>query len=109
MVAISSLRDIIGSTLYVNVMYDQHIILTGRLQAIDAQGNLLLDNVKEMITGNSSNIGGSGGGSAKMRILHQRVLGLVSIPRDSIVSVRIDKTLFEKRQAQELNIISDVI
>ncbi|KAK5960538.1 Mak31p PWA37_001961 [Arxiozyma heterogenica] len=109
MVVISSLRDIIGSTLYVNVTYDQHIMLTGKLQAIDAQGNLLLDDVKEITTGNSSDIGGSNGSGAKIRMVHQRMLGLVSVPRDSIISVKIDKTLFERKQVQKSDIINNVI
>lgn len=122
MVTISSLRDIIGTTLCVSVTYDQHIILTGKLQAIDAQGNLLLDNVKEITTGNSSNISSDGAEGAdsgsdsnsesesgKIRILHQRILGLVSVPRDSIVSVKMDKTLFRKRQIQKSDLIDDVI
>lgn len=98
MVSISSLRDIIGSTLYVNVTYDDNILLTGKLEAIDAQGNLLLDNVKEITMEDNSKT-----------VLHQRMLGLVSVPRDSIVSIKINKTMFQKRQASRLNILNDVI
>lgn len=97
MVSISSWRDIFGTTLYANVTYNQDIILARNLEATAAQGNLLLDYAKEMTAGNINKM-----------ILFKKMLGLVDVSRGSIVAIKIDKVIFEQRQALKLNTLQDV-
>lgn len=91
-----SLQDIVGNTLYVTVAYDENIVLVGKLEAIDAQGNLLLNFVKEQ-------------SNKKNKYTHQRTLGIVSVPRDTIVSVRMEQSVLTRRQALKQDLLSKVI
>lgn len=68
-----SLPDIIGATLYITV--DENRSLKGRLMAIDAQANLLLDHVEEYCQDNQN----------------VRTLGLVSVPFNTIADIQITK------------------
>lgn len=83
--------------MYANVTYNQDSILAKNLEATAAQGNLLLDYAKEMIAGNDNKM-----------ILYQKMLGLVDVSRGSIVAIKIDKVIFEQRQALKLNTLQDV-
>ncbi|CAB4254680.1 similar to Saccharomyces cerevisiae YCR020C-A MAK31 Non-catalytic subunit of N-terminal acetyltransferase of the NatC type [Maudiozyma barnettii] len=84
-----TLKDIIGSTLYITV--SEVRLLKGTLVAIDAQANLLLDEVEECCPDNV------------------RKLGLVSVPFLTIRDIQIQKSYVNrledyKRQLQK-NII----
>ncbi|RLV95235.1 hypothetical protein JA1_001232 [Spathaspora sp. JA1] len=68
----------IGSNLHVRVVDSR--ILEGILTVIDPFGNLLLSNVYETSVDRLNN-----------KNLHVREIGLVSIPRETIVSIKIDK------------------
>lgn len=91
-----SLQDIVGNTLYITVAYDESIELVGKLEAIDAQGNLLLNSVKEQCNKNNKST-------------HQRTLGIVSVPRDTIVSVRMEQSVITRKQALKQDLLSKVI
>lgn len=67
------LPDFVGSTLHV-ALGDKRV-LTGTLMAMDCELNLLLDHVQE----------------TRLDDGNQRLLGLVSVPRGSISSIRLDR------------------
>lgn len=67
------LHDFIGSTLYITIGEDRFI--KGTLVALDAQVNLLLNHVQEH--------------NSLMLEQSQRSMGLVSVPKSSITSVKI--------------------
>lgn len=89
-----ALEDIIGNTLYITVTYDPHVVLRGKVEAIDAQANLLLDLVQELSTVDSTK---------------SRELGLVSVPRESIVSVRMEQAALQRRMDLKQDLLSKVI
>lgn len=97
-----TLEELMGHTLYVQVNYDQDILLIGKLEAIDAQGNLLLNNVQEQSKPQQQ-------AHEDMTKPHQRMLGLVSVPRDSIVSVKIDPNDLKICRQAKQRLLSRVI
>lgn len=83
------LRDIVGSTLYVTI--DSSRRLSGTLVAVDAQANLLLDDVTELC-GDS-----------------RRALGLVSVPFDTIADVQVSSKLLDQRVQYRQRFLRDVV
>lgn len=81
--------DYIGSSIYVTVTKGR--LLAGTMVATDSQLNLLLDNVEEI--------------TATTR----RKLGLISIPQDTIESIKIEegqlKSLIERKRAFNRDIV----
>ncbi|EGW32092.1 uncharacterized protein SPAPADRAFT_138491 [Spathaspora passalidarum NRRL Y-27907] len=68
----------IGANLHVRVVDSR--ILEGILTVIDPFGNLLLSNVYETSVDRLNN-----------KNLHVREIGLVSVPRETIVSIKVDR------------------
>ncbi|CAI1875907.1 hypothetical protein SEUBUCD646_0C00910 [Saccharomyces eubayanus] len=83
------LSDFIGSTLIVSLAEDR--ILIGSLVAVDAQMNLLLDHVEERI--------GSG----------SRMMGLVSVPRRSVQSIKITKPMLRDLAANKFELMGNIV
>ncbi|QLL34487.1 hypothetical protein HG536_0G03490 [Torulaspora globosa] len=71
------LPDFIGSTLHISL--GDKRVLTGTLMAMDCQLNLLLDHVRE----------------TRLDDGNQRLLGLVSVPRATISSIKLDRDTLE--------------
>lgn len=80
------LPDFIGSTLYVSL--GDKRVLVGTLVAMDCQLNLLLDHVQEI----------------RLDDGNERLLGLVSVPRSTISSIKLTRTGLDRlcRLKQEL-------
>ncbi|CAI4057252.1 hypothetical protein N7582_000812 [Saccharomyces uvarum] len=83
------LSDFIGSTLIVSLAEGR--ILIGSLVAVDAQMNLLLDHVEERI--------GSG----------SRMMGLVSVPRRSVQSIKITKPMLRDLTANKFELMGSIV
>lgn len=73
----------IGSNVYVQLK--DHRLLTGILTVIDPFGNLLLSNVIEESKDKLNN-----------QAIHKREIGLVSIPKDSLVNIKMDRKEWTK-------------
>lgn len=84
------LSDFVGCTLYVNLHNDR--VLKGSLMALDAQLNLLLDHVQEH-TGDDN----------------RRTLGLVSVPRKTILSIKLPKAELDQLVQFKQNLLKSVV
>ncbi|GAV54416.1 hypothetical protein ZYGR_0AL01480 [Zygosaccharomyces rouxii] len=84
------LPDFVGCTLYVNLQNDR--VLKGSLMALDAQLNLLLDHVQER-TGDGN----------------QRALGLVSVPRNTIQSIKLPQAELHQLVQFKRNLLQHVV
>lgn len=83
------LRDIVGSTLYITI--DSSRRLSGTLVAVDAQANLLLDNVTEY------------------KDSSHRTLGLVSVPFNTIADVQVSAKLLDQRVQYRQRFLRDIV
>ncbi|CCK73479.1 Mak31p NDAI_0G04960 [Naumovozyma dairenensis CBS 421] len=91
------LGDFIGCTLYITLSKERFI--QGTLVAVDSQANLLLDYVWERtITKDITN--------AKY---NDRLMGLVSVPSDTIMSIKITKTKVNKLVTLKNEMLSSIV
>ncbi|EJS44514.1 mak31p [Saccharomyces arboricola H-6] len=86
---ILKLSDFIGNTLIVSLAEDR--ILIGVLVAVDAQMNLLLDHAEERIDSRS------------------RKMGLVSVPRCAVQSIKITKPLLQHLTAKKAELMATIV
>lgn len=84
------LPDFVGCTLYVSLQSDR--VLRGSLMALDAQLNLLLDHVQEH-TGDGN----------------RRMLGLVSVPRRTILSIKLPESELDQLIKYKQNLLKNVV
>lgn len=84
------LPDFVGSTLFIILQNDR--VLKGSLMALDAQLNLLLDHVQEH-TGDGN----------------QRTLGLVSVPRKTIQSIKLPQVELHQLIKFKRNLLKNVV
>lgn len=83
------LSDFIGNTLVVSLAEDR--ILIGSLVAVDAQMNLLLDHAEERIGPRS------------------RMMGLVSVPRHSVQSIKVTKPVMQELTAKRVELMANIV
>lgn len=84
------LPDFVGCTLYVSLQNER--VLKGSLMALDAQLNLLLDHVQEHTA--------NGNG---------RMLGLVSVPRRTIHSIKLPQGELDQLIKYKQNLLRNVV
>ncbi|CCE66059.1 hypothetical protein TPHA_0O00900 [Tetrapisispora phaffii CBS 4417] len=94
------LHDFIGKTLYINI--NDTRVIRGSLVALDAQLNLLINHAQELCIGDRINEKGESVDNA-------RLMGLVSVPQASILSIKIAKNDMDNIISFKKDLLKSVI